>query len=238
MNRPSLAFVPSPTERSPPSPRSARASRSSPAPGDGAGSGFPGEERGRTRFSRLVPVHWTVVAIATGGGDRGGGSPLPGQNGTRTFLSGIPHPARASWRGYSYVPLWQPPPRPRFLEGIPVRSSLAAPTPPALRAPPPPPPGGRGSHGDSQGKAVSGGGAGGGFSGEGGRASPDLVRPRDLPVQWTVVAIATGGGDRGGGSSPPRAKWYPYVPLRQPPPRPRLRRSSSAPSRGRGQCWR
>jgi len=38
---------------------------------------------------------------------------LPGGD-TRTFLSGNPHPARASWRGYPYVPLWQPPPRPRF----------------------------------------------------------------------------------------------------------------------------
>jgi len=199
MNRPYLAFVPSPTERSPPSPRSARASRSSPAPGDGAGSGFPGEERGRTRFSRLVSVHWTVVAIATGGGDRGG----------------LPLPAGVN----SYVPLRQPPPRPRFLEGILVRSSPAAPTPPALRAPPPPPPGGRGSHGDSQGKAVSGGGAGGGFSGEGGRASPDLVRPRVLPVQWTVGISPWGEGTGEGEAPSPQAGTRTFL-FKAPGPRP------------------
>jgi len=46
-----------------------------------AGSGFPGEERVRTRSSRLVPVHWTVVDIATGArAVRAipGGKPCPG----------------------------------------------------------------------------------------------------------------------------------------------------------------
>ncbi|OPZ59169.1 MAG: hypothetical protein BWY88_00820 [Synergistetes bacterium ADurb.Bin520] len=72
--------------------------------------------------------------------------------------------------------------------------------------------------------------AGSGFPGE------ERVRTRSsrlVPVHWTVVDIATGGGDRGGGSSPPRAKWYPHVPLRPPTP-PTLRAPPPPPPGGEG----
>ena len=80
----------------------------------------PGGERGPPRFFanlfdplalhlggyphvslRDLPVQWTVVAIATGGGDRGGGNPRPGQNVTQKFLSGTPHPAPSRGRGHA-----------------------------------------------------------------------------------------------------------------------------------------
>ena len=48
----------------------------------------------------------------------------------------------------------------------------------------------------------------------GGKPCP--VLPRVPPVQWTVVAIAMGGGDRGGLPLP--AGGYPYVPLQNPRP--------------------
>ncbi|GEM_PF-4332143 len=90
-----------PTEGSSPSPHPARASHRwhtptllrqppsrprfallpHPLRRNSAGSGFPGEERVRTRSSRLVPVHWTVVDIATGArAVRAipGGKPCPG----------------------------------------------------------------------------------------------------------------------------------------------------------------
>jgi len=108
----------------------------------------------------------------------------------------------------------------------PKSSSPASPTPPVLRAPPTP--GGRGSHGDIREKPCPGaalppvsrsdisfpeGQAGESRSGAGRK----LVLPRDLPVQWTVVAIATGGGGQGGGLPPsPKRRYSP-----SPPPRPR-----------------
>ncbi len=77
------------------------------------------------------------------------------------------------------------------------------PTPPALRAPPPPSPGGEGSHGDTRREAVPGAAltpvsekGGEGWPGSGSSRGP-------IPGQWTVVAIANEGGDRGGGNPLP-----------------------------------
>jgi len=98
---------------------------------------------------------------------------------TQTLLSGIAHLARAS-------PRWN---TQTLLSGIP---HLAR----ASGAPPPPPPGGEGSHGDTQGKAVS-------------------VLLWDLPMEWTVGVSPRGGGDRGGGDPLP-AGGYPYVPPQSP----------------------
>ena len=73
-------------------------------------------------------------------------------------------------------------------------SSPATPSPPALRAPPPPPPGGEGSHGDIPHESRARGAALTPVSREKERVGPNPVLPRDLPVHWTVVAIAMGRG--------------------------------------------
>jgi hypothetical protein len=79
----------------------------------------------------LAALHTGSILI------RFSGSPHPGQNVTRMFLSGSPTPPG--------------------LPGGDTRTSLSgSPTPPALRAPPPPPPGGEGSQGDTRWEAVPG----------------------------------------------------------------------------------
>ncbi len=137
------------------------------------------------------------------------------------FLSGSPRPARPSWRGYSYVPLRQPPPRPRC----------------ALL--PRPPGGGGGSHGDIRDKPCPGAAAAS-VSREGtgrpGRADQNPVLPRILPVQWTV-GISPWGEGTGEGVSPSPGKISPKSSSPAPPPRPRCA-LLPAPSRGRGQSWR
>jgi len=62
---------------------------------------------------------------------------------------------------------------------------------------------------------------------------PYPVLLRDLPVQWTVVAIATGGGDRGGGSPSPQVGTLTFLPEAPTQPPPRL-----SPGRGGGSTWR
>ena len=86
-NRPYPAFVPSPTERSPPSPHPARE-------GARAVPGLISGDEPRLVLLQDLPLEWTVGISPRGGGDRGGGTPLPGQNVTQQFLSGKPHPAR------------------------------------------------------------------------------------------------------------------------------------------------
>ena len=77
------------------------------------------------------------------------------------------------------------PPRPTFSRGMSVCPSSVA--------PPPPPSGGRGSHGDIRWKAVSR------------EARRETILLQHLPIQWTLVAIAIGGGADGEGElvSPP-----------------------------------
>ena len=96
INRAYLTFVPSQTERSPPSPHPTRASRSSPAPARGRGQSWRYPAGSRSRFfSGISPCSGPRGYRHVGRGP-GRGSPLPGQNGTRKFLSGNPHPARPS----------------------------------------------------------------------------------------------------------------------------------------------
>ena len=135
----------------------------------------------------------------------------------RRSATGAPdgNPRRVITAGTSRLEARQPGLRFRFRWDFHVKVPLRPPTPPALRAHPPPPPGGEGSHGDTRWKAVPGGGTGGGFPGEEGSASPDPAPPRALPVQWTVVAIATRGWGPGRG-----ARASPLRELRQQPYRP------------------
>ena len=100
-----------------------------------------------------------------------------------------PHPPLR--RGIPIRPSPAAPPRPRFTPVAYPYASPATPTPPALRAPPPPLPRGGGSACDIRGK-------------------PYPVLPRGLPWEWIVVAIASGGGDRGGGSH--GDSWWEAVP--------------------------
>ena len=192
-NRPCLAFVPSPTERSPSSPHPAW--------------GYPVENR-IWFFPRISPCSgpWWLSPRGVGTGE--GASPAPDKMSPKTLMrprsatgSTDENPRRVITAGTSRLEARQPGLRFRFRWDFHVKVPLRPPTPPALRAHPPPPPGGEGSHGDTRWKAVPGGGTGGGFPGEEGSASPDPAPPRALPVQWTVAAIAPGGGGRGGGTS-------------------------------------
>ena len=83
-----------------------------------------------------------------------------------------------------------PPPR----RWVPIRSSPATPTPPALRAPPLPPHRGRGrSWRYPVGSRARGAVLTPVSRGKGG-VGPNPVPPRDLPVQWTVGVSPGGGG--------------------------------------------
>ena len=156
------------------------------------GGGDSGQNRRRsgrgTRSPRRTPPSAT--------GSTPSGTPMPGSSmstasipneqtlsGLRPIPDGAlppsPHPARAS-------PRWN---TQTLLSGIPHPARASG-------APPPPPPGGEGSHGDTQGKAVS-------------------VLLWDLPMEWTVGVSPRGGGDRGGGDPLP-AGGYPYVPPQSP----------------------
>ena len=181
-NRPHLAFVPSPTERSPSSPHPAW--------------GYPVENR-IWFFPRISPCSgpWWLSPRGVGTGE--GASPAPDKMSPKTLMrprsatgSTDENPRRVITAGTSRLEARQPGLRFRFRWDFHVKVPLRPPTPPALRAHPPPPPGGEGSHGDTRWKAVPGGGTGGGFPGEEGSASPDPAPPRALPVQWTVAAIA------------------------------------------------
>ena len=95
-NRPYLASVLSPRQRSPPSPHPAQPSASSPVPGgEGSAWGYPVASRARKRYRRRFPEridrgepprNWFLAGIpravdrgdiAIGGGGRGGGIPPP-----------------------------------------------------------------------------------------------------------------------------------------------------------------
>ena len=92
--------------------------------------------------------------------------------------------------------------------------------PPTLPSPP-----GEGSHGDSQREAVFWGGVGGGFPGAvrcGSGVSQNAALSPGSPRTVDRGGYRHGGRGPGRGKPPPRAKWYPYVPLRQPLPRPRF----------------
>ena len=83
---------------------------------------------------------------------------------------------------------------------------------------------------------MPGSGSGVGFpggNGKTGKSWPESGSSLSSPRGVDRGDIATGGGDRGGGSSPPRAKWYPKVPLRPPTP-PALRAPPPPPPRGEG----
>ena len=129
--------------------------------------GFPG-------LSRYTGPWWLSPR---GEGTGEGARPLPGQNVTQKFLSGIPTP-------------------PGLRRGIPVRF-FGSPHP-ARPSASSPAPGGGGSQGDTQWKAVPGGAPRAGFPGEG-SVSPDPVRSRDLPMGWTVGVsprvVGTGEGE-------------------------------------------
>ncbi len=130
--------------------------------------------------------------------------PLP----TRSAPLRPPHPARASHRWHTHMLLRHPHPRP------------ALPTQ------------GEGSQGDTRWEAAPGGGADASFTGEGGE-SQNPVPPPDLPVQWTVVDIATGEGPGGAVPSRQNDARTRFLPLRHPPPPPALP-ESLLPTRGAG----
>ena len=158
-NRPYPAFVPSPTEGASPSPPPCPRPRArgvmaiaSGKPCSGVVLAAVSLERSdvvpglaRTRlFPRDLPGQWTVVAIATGGGDRGGETPSPDKMTPKS-----PSPA--------------PPPRPRFLERILVRPSPAPPPRPAFGLLPRPRPGARAVFAIASGKPRPGSGVDAGF---------------------------------------------------------------------------
>ena len=119
-----------------------------------------------------------VSALVIGNTDTfsSGAPPYSGGGGYPYASAGIPHPARAFGKGYSYT-------------------STGTPTPPAPSALLPRPRRGDGVR--TWRYQVSSRARGG----AGGKPYPALLR--DLPVHWTVVHIATGGGADGEGELVP-----------------------------------
>ena len=175
-------------------------------------------------------------------------APLPRLRRDTHALLRPPPPRPRLRRQATQTLLPAPPPRPRLHEGYP-DTSPAAPTPPAPAALLPRPQRGAGAvRGDIRGTAVPGAMPG---------VQPCSGLLRDLPMCWTVGISPRGEGLTGRGNSFPlpclphsnhltsRRHPLPAPPagrlpilLSAPPPHPRLRRSSPAPKRGRGQCLR
>ena len=162
----------------------------------------------------------------------------------------------------------QPPPHPRLRRRIPIRFCRPPPPRPRLRRSAPAPRGGQGLcvaisgeqpyPGCSRWEAASGSfpgspraldcgniATGGGADGEGELVPPSLSLTLQAP--YSLPALSRPAFSRQATrtlsvgpllSHPVLSQGIPIHFCRQPPPRPRLRRSSPAPKRGRGQCLR